>query len=87
MGSVSPYALKTPELGKNSSAQQNNGVYLIVDISNPQSYAVAGAILKAVAQYYAAQNGKDSGYSNNDCKAYSKSTYAPASKVSDGGKK
>ncbi|MBI4141120.1 hypothetical protein HY485_04760 [Candidatus Woesearchaeota archaeon] len=89
LGSISQYAGFVPQSAdsKDIAAQQNNGVYLIVDMSNPQSYAVAGAILKAVAQYYATQNGKDGSYSNNDGKAYGKNTYAPASKASDGGKK
>lgn len=88
LGDVSPYALALPQFeGKNNAGQQNNGVYLMINLSNPQSYAVAGAMLKAAAQYYATQNGKDSSYSKNaDGKAYCKSTYANASQGS-GGKK
>ena len=62
LGSVSQYASSIPQFAgteKNSAVHpKNGGVYLIVDLSNPENYVAATALLKAVAQYYASQSRK-----------------------------
>lgn len=54
-----------------TGSPQMGGVYLMVDLTNPQSYLSAQAILKAVAQYYAKHSGKDAKYAGADYKGSS----------------